>query len=163
MLVPCSFPITIIRSSGPYGSWVSSPRCCRKRKIRSPTQWYKGWRSSWWVVQPSWTHPPGVLYLWGLMEDFQRGVDGGIGQGIRRTKQRRSFIYSSRSEPIFNRPLNLCAGLPISWLLTSSLFIQIYLKMYPVSFPCGLLHDIYRKQVVSLYGASPTASSQVVS
>ena len=32
----------------------------------------------------------------------------------------------------------------------------------PVSFPCGLLHDIYKK-VVSLYGASPTACSQVVS
>ena len=27
--------------------------------------------------------------------------------------------------------------------------------MYPVSFPCGLLHDIYRKKVVSTYGASP--------
>ena len=26
---------------------------------------------------------------------------------------------------------------------------------FPVSFPCGLLHDIYRKKVVSLYGASP--------
>ena len=27
--------------------------------------------------------------------------------------------------------------------------------MYPVSFPCGLLHDIYRKKVVSPYDASP--------
>ena len=27
-------------------------------------------------------------------------------------------------------------------LVNFSLFIQIYLKMYPVSFPCGLLHDI---------------------
>ena len=27
--------------------------------------------------------------------------------------------------------------------------------MYPVSFPCGSLHDIYRKEVVSLDGASP--------
>ena len=27
-------------------------------------------------------------------------------------------------------------------LVIFSLFIQIYLKMYPVSFPCGLLHDI---------------------
>ena len=27
--------------------------------------------------------------------------------------------------------------------------------MYPVSFPCGLLHDIYRKKVVAPYGASP--------
>ena len=26
-------------------------------------------------------------------------------------------------------------------LVNFSLFIQIYLKMYPVSFPCGLLHD----------------------
>ena len=32
---------------------------------------------------------------------------------------------------------------------------KTYLKMYPVSFLCGLLHDIYRKKVVSLYGASP--------
>ena len=28
-------------------------------------------------------------------------------------------------------------------------------KMYPVSFPCGFLHDIYRKKVVSPDGASP--------
>ena len=28
-------------------------------------------------------------------------------------------------------------------------------KMYPVSFPCGSLHYIYRKRVVSPYGASP--------
>ena len=27
--------------------------------------------------------------------------------------------------------------------------------MYPVSFPCGLLHDIHRKKVVSPYVASP--------
>ena len=27
--------------------------------------------------------------------------------------------------------------------------------MYPVSFPCGSLHDIYRKKVVSPYDASP--------
>ena len=31
-------------------------------------------------------------------------------------------------------------------LVNFSLFIQIYLKMYPVSFPCGLLHDIYRNK-----------------
>ena len=30
-------------------------------------------------------------------------------------------------------------------LVNFYLFIQICLKMYPVSFPCGLLHDIYRK------------------
>ena len=27
-------------------------------------------------------------------------------------------------------------------LVNFSLFIQIYLKMYPASFPCGLLHNI---------------------
>ena len=37
-----------------------------------------------------------------------------------------------------------------------SLLIQNWsLKMYPVSFPRGSLHDIYRKKVVSSYGASP--------
>ena len=40
-------------------------------------------------------------------------------------------------------------------LVHFSLFIQMYLKMYPVSFLCGSLHDIYRKNVVSPYGASP--------
>ena len=28
-------------------------------------------------------------------------------------------------------------------LVNLSLFNQIYLKMYPVSFPCGLLHETY--------------------
>ena len=32
-------------------------------------------------------------------------------------------------------------------LVNFSLFIQIYLKMYPVSFPCGLLHDIYIEEI----------------
>ena len=40
-------------------------------------------------------------------------------------------------------------------VLCSSTFFQ---KMYPVSFPCGLLHDIYRTKSYSV-----TASSQVVS
>ena len=36
-------------------------------------------------------------------------------------------------------------------------------KMYPVSFPCGLLHDIYRKKLYPLMVHPLTASSQVVS
>ena len=36
-------------------------------------------------------------------------------------------------------------------------------KIYPVSFPCGLLHDIYRKKLYPFKVHPPTASSQVVS
>ena len=40
---------------------------------------------------------------------------------------------------------------------------QNYLKMYPVSFPCGSLHDIYRKKLYPFMVHPLTASSQVVS
>ena len=52
-------------------------------------------------------------------------------------------------------------------VLAVSLFCQylcsskMYLKMYPVSFPCGSLHDtcIYTKKVISPYSASPYSAS----
>ena len=62
----------------------------------------------------------------------------------------------SSSFPVEPRHVNSEVAGPA--LVNISLFIQIYVKMYPVSFPCGLLHDIYRKKLYPL-----TASSQVVS
>ena len=44
-----------------------------------------------------------------------------------------------------------------------SLFIQNVSKNVPVSFPCGLLHDIYLKKSYPLMVYLLTASSQVVS
>ena len=44
-------------------------------------------------------------------------------------------------------------------LVNISLFIQNVSKMYTVSFPRGLLHDIYRKKVVSPYCVSPYGAS----
>ena len=47
---------------------------------------------------------------------------------------------------------------------SSKFFIvtKVYLKMCPVSFPCGLLHDIYRKKLYPFMVHPLTASSQVV-
>ena len=47
--------------------------------------------------------------------------------------------FPSRKSP---REMERCR----CYLFIITLFIQIYLKSVPVSFPCGLLHDIYKKK-----------------
>ena len=65
------------------------------------------------------------------------------------------LLFNSKPEPEF--VLNVYRVLVGIWRqgIFEKQGVQNFNLQYLVSFPCGLLHDIYRKKVVSLYGASP--------
>ena len=100
--------------------------------------WLKGstWLNNFWLALPEQRY-------WQNRETTNTGIVSSVGRAPAR--QSRGHRFKSCSSKLF---------------FVHPKFIQ---KIYPVSFPCGLLHDIYRKKSYPLVVHPFTASSQVVS